>query len=814
MVLNKETFKKDFQDKLLKMYQKSLDEATDLEKYITFGTLITEYMGPEWYESKKGSEKEKKKQVYYFSLEFLIGRLMDANLINLGIRDVCEEGLKELGISLKDMEELEPDAGLGNGGLGRLAACFLDSMASIGVTGHGNGIRYKYGLFEQQISNGYQIETPDNWLKIRNVWEVRHDDLAVIVKFGGKCDVTFENNRLVIRHRDYEPILAVPYDMPVPGYRNNQINNLRLWSAETEGSGFDFTSFSRGDYEKATEGQYSVGAITNVLYPDDSTKRGKMLRLKQEYFFTSAGIQSIVNKIKKQGISVRDFDKYVAIHINDTHPALAVAELMRILIDEEELEWDESWDITVKTMGYTNHTILAEALEKWDIDMFKTLLPRIYMIVEEINRRFCVEVSERYNGDWDKLRKMSIIQDGVVKMAHLAIVGSHSVNGVAALHTEILKNRELADFHNFYPGKFNNKTNGITHRRWLMKANPELSKLIDETIGDKWKKVPLELHNIQAHADDRAFQEAFMNVKYNNKTRLADYIKEKCGVVVDPSSIFDIQVKRLHMYKRQILNILHVMDLYNRLQDNPNLDIVPHTYIFAAKAFPSYMIAKNVIKLINTVADAVNNDPRVKDKLKVVFLPNYSVSLAEVMIPGGDVSEQISTASKEASGTGNMKFMMNGAVTCATLDGANVEIREAVGDDNIVLFGMHADEVMNLQANGRYSAQEIIKNNASVSRIIDQIKSGYNHMCTEDEFRLVLNYFLNENDPYYALADFESYKDAQKRINDLYKDRERWTKMAIANTAESGIFSSDYTILRYAKEIWNAEYDKKSGIIL
>ena len=814
MVLKKETFKKDFQDKLVKMYAKSVDEATDLEKYLAFGTLITEYMGPDWYATKKKNEKEHRKQVYYFSLEFLIGRLMDANLINLGIRDVCEDGLRELGISLKSMEELEPDAGLGNGGLGRLAACFLDSMASLGIAGHGNGIRYKYGLFEQQISNGYQIESPDNWLKIRNVWEVRHDDLAVIVKFGGVCDVTFEDGRLRVYQRDYEPIIAVPYDMPVPGYENNVINNLRLWSAETEGSGFDFSSFSKGDYEKAIEGQYNVAAITNVLYPDDSTKRGKMLRLKQEYFFTSAGIQSIVKNIKRQGLSVKDFDKYVAIHINDTHPALAVAELMRILIDEENVEWDEAWDITVKTLGYTNHTILAEALEKWDLEMFKSLLPRIFMIVEEINRRFCVQISERYNGDWDKQRKMSIIQDGVVKMAHLAIVGSHSVNGVAALHTEILKHRELNDFNEFYPDKFNNKTNGITHRRWLMKANPELASLIDNTIGEKWKRVPLELHKILKHAGNAGFREDFMQVKYNNKIRLAEYIKDKCGVIVDPASIFDIQVKRLHMYKRQILNIIQVMDLYNRLIDDPNLDIVPHTYIFAAKAFPSYMIAKNVIKLINTVAEAVNNDVRVRDKLKVVFIPNYSVSLAEIMIPAGDVSEQISTASKEASGTGNMKFMMNGAVTCATLDGANVEIKDAVGDDNIVLFGMHADEVMNLQANGGYNSRDIINNNPSINRIIEQIKCGYNGMCTEEEFRLITNYFINENDPYFALADFESYKDAQRRINDLYKDEAGWAKMAITNTAESGCFFSDYTILKYAKEIWNVDYDKHNGIVL
>ena len=807
MILDKETFKKNFEDKLMLMFRESVEEASELDCYIAFGTLLTEYMSKNWYNTEKKYRQEKRKQVYYFSLEFLIGRLMDANLINLGIREVCEEGLAELGLSLESMEETEPDAGLGNGGLGRLAACFLDSMASLGIAGHGNGIRYKYGLFEQQISNGYQIESPDNWLKIRNVWETRHDDEACIVKFGGTCDIQWIHDKLIVTQRDYEPILAVPYDMPIPGYGNDTVNTLRLWSAETNGSGFDFTSFSRGDYEKAIEGQYNVAAITHVLYPDDSTPRGKLLRLKQEYFFTSAGIQSIIRNTKRQGISVHEFDKYVAIHINDTHPALAVAELMRILIDEENMGWDEAWNITVNTMGYTNHTILAEALEKWEVNMFKDLLPRIYMIVEEINRRFCVEISNKLNGDWQQLREMSIVQDGVVKMAHLAIVGSHSVNGVAALHTEILKNQELKRFHAFYPGKFNNKTNGITHRRWLMKANPELSGLLDDTIGCGWRKEPLELSKVKNHTENRAFLNALADVKYHNKQRLAGYIKEKCNVTVDPSSIFDIQVKRLHMYKRQLLNIMQVMDLYNRLKDNPNLDIVPHTYIFAAKAFPSYMIAKNVIKLINTVAQQVNSDKAIQDKLKVVFLPNYSVSLAEIMIPAGEVSEQISTASKEASGTGNMKFMMNGAVTCATLDGANVEIRQEVGDDNIVLFGMTAEEVIALQKAGTYRSEALIYQNPSLSRLLDDLHRGYKGLCKPDEFELIIRHITNENDPYFALADFESYKEAQGRIDMLYRDRDRWNRMSAINIAGSGTFSSDNTIKRYAEEIWNVTYD-------
>ncbi len=808
MILDKETFKQNFKDKLMLMFREEVSEASELDKYIAFGTLVTEYMSKDWYNTQKKNSKENKKQVYYFSLEFLIGRLMDANLINLGIRDVCEEGLNDLGISLKAMEEVEPDAGLGNGGLGRLAACFLDSMASLGIAGHGNGIRYKYGLFQQQIQNGYQIESPDNWLKIRNVWETRHDDEACIVKFGGVCDIQWIDNKLYVTQRDYEPILAVPYDMPVPGYENGTVNTLRLWSAETHGSGFDFSSFSRGDYEKATEGQYSVGAITNVLYPDDSTPRGKMLRLKQEYFFTSAGIQSIVRKHKRKGLPVTDFHKYVAIHINDTHPALAVAELMRILIDEENIDWDTAWSVTTKTMGYTNHTILAEALEKWNIDMFKSLLPRIYMIVEEINRRFCVEVAETYKNDWNKLKEMSIIQDGVVKMAHLAIVGSHSVNGVAALHTEILKNQELKNFHEFYPGKFNNKTNGITHRRWLIKANPWLTSLLDDTIGTSWRKDASQLSLVKTHVDDKAFLNELADVKLQNKKRLAEYMSKNCGIVVDPTSIFDIQVKRLHMYKRQLLNILQVIDLYNRLKDNPNLDIVPHTYIFAAKAFPSYHIAKSVIKLINTMADIVNNDKSLDDKLKVAFLPNYSVSLAEIMTPAGDVSEQISTASKEASGTGNMKFMMNGAVTCATLDGANVEIHESVGDDNIILFGMTADEVINLYKSGSYRASDYTEGNPAIKRIMNQLYSGFNGVVKSSEFELVTRHLTYENDPYLALADFESYKGAQGKIDTLFRDRDKWNKMSAENIAGSGIFSSDNTIRKYADDIWNVTYDK------
>ena len=687
--------------------------------------LLKEYMARDWYDTESRNLEQKKKTVYYFSMEYLIGRLMDSAMINLGIRETVAEGLSELGIELRCLEEVEPDAGLGNGGLGRLAACFMDSMASLGVSGMGIGIRYRYGLFKQEIVHGAQIETPDNWLKIQNVWESRRDDLACVIKFGGECRMYVdESGKLRCLHENYEPILAVPYDMPVPGYGNGVVNTLRLWSAETGGEGFDFSTFSKGDFEKASAAQYAINAITSVLYPDDSTERGRLLRLKQEYFFTAAGIRTIINNVKRSGVPLSKLYDAAAIHINDTHPALAVAELMRILVDEENFEWDEAFDITVKTLAYTNHTILAEALEKWSVPMFRSLLPRIYMIIEEINRRFCVAVSRRYNGDWNKLRRMSIIQDDIVKMAHLAIVGSHSVNGVAALHTDILKNRELSDFNEFFPGKFNNKTNGITHRRWLIEANPGLASLIDVTIGEGWRRDPNLLKDLMPFTADSGFVSETMRVKRANKERLSGFISRSYGIVVDPDSIFDIQVKRLHMYKRQLLNVMHIIDLYNRICDDPNYDVAPRTFIFGAKAFPGYTLAKNTIKLINTVAEKINNDPLVKDRIKVVFMPNYGVSLAEIMIPAGDISEQISTASKEASGTGNMKFMMNGAVTMATMDGANVEIHDAVGDDNIIVFGLSSEEVMNYQSHGGYDSREEASKDPRILRMLSQISDG------------------------------------------------------------------------------------------
>ncbi len=802
MNLDKEKFKRDYKKKMISMYRESLEEAGNTLKYMALGSLLMDYMANDWHNTDVKYETEK--QVYYFSMEFLIGRLLDAALINLGIKSVVEEGLRELGTELSLLEEIEPDAGLGNGGLGRLAACFIDSMASLGIAGTGIGIRYRYGLFEQQIQNGYQIESPDNWLKIANIWETRRDDEACMVKFGGTVESYWgEDGRLSVNLKNYEPILAVPYDMPVPGFRNGTVNTLRLWSAETDGPGFNFAMFSKGDYEKATESQTAVNAITNVLYPDDSTERGKLLRLKQEYFFSSAGVQSILRRIKKNGVPMTELHRYAAIHINDTHPALAIPELMRILIDEEGLGWDTAWNITVSTIAYTNHTILAEALEKWNVQMFRKLLPRIYMIVEEINIRFNREVTGRYAGDWSKRSAMSIIQDGVVKMAYLSIVGSHSVNGVAELHTEILKRQELKNFNEFYPGKFNNKTNGISHRRWLLEANPELSALIGETIGTDWQRDPLELGKLRPYADDGTFLEKLEMVKRRKKEQLSAFIEEKYGIRTDPASIFDIQVKRLHMYKRQLLNILHIMDLYNRLCDDPAAPMAPRTFIFGAKAFPGYLLAKNTIKLICTVADKINGDPAVNGKMKVVFMPNYGVSLAQIMIPAGEVSEQISTASQEASGTGNMKFMMNGAVTIATLDGANVEIHRAVGDENIVLFGLHSDEVIAYQQRNNYHASDILQADPRLRRILRQLQEGYFGLAPQNEFQPIIRHLTEENDPYFTLKDFDAYVRAQDKINALYTDRGVWNKMAAVNVASSGIFSSDNTIRRYAAEIWH-----------
>lgn len=801
MKISKEKFKKDYLNKLMTMHAKTFEDASLNDRYSALGSLIRDYAAPYWVKTNEKYAEKGEKQVYYFSIEFLLGKLLGNNLVNMGLEKTCEEVLQELGMTLPELKSAEPDAGLGNGGLGRLAACFLDSMASMAIPGHGCGIRYKYGLFEQKIIDGYQVELPDNWLREGNVWEIRKANKAVEVKFGGNVRVESDNGRLSFHHENYETVLAVPYDTPIIGYRNDTVNTLRLWSAESPEKDFDLSSFSKGDYLKAVEHKYSVESISQVLYPDDSYEEGRKLRLKQQYFFVSAGLQSIMRSFKSGGSPITDFDEKVAIHINDTHPAIAVPELMRILIDEEGIDWDLAWKITTSTISYTNHTILSEALEKWPVEMFKSMLPRIYMIIEEINERFCRDLWNRYPGDWDRISQMAIIADGYVKMAHLAIVGSHSVNGVAKIHTEILKKQELADFYNFYPYKFNNKTNGITHRRWLLKSNPKLAALIRETIGDGWTRYPTELINILKYKDDPGFQQKISEIKQNNKQELAKIIMDKYSISVDTNSIFDVQIKRLHAYKRQLLNVFHIMDLYDRLRENPDLDIVPRTFIFGAKAAPGYQLAKQEIKLINTLADKVNNDRTIRNKIKVVFMEDYKVSLAEKIIPAADVSEQISTTTKEASGTGNMKLMMNGAITVATLDGANIEIRDVVGDDNIIIFGMNEREVLDYYRSGTYSAIELYNSDSRIKKVVDQLINGF-FPVSSIEFMSIYNHLLMYNDEYFVLKDFDSYLKAHDRVDKLYRERDKWLGMSITNIAHSGVFSSDRTISEYATGIW------------
>ncbi len=802
--IQKEAFKEDYINKFMKLHGKELSEGNNKQKYEALGILIRDYVMTKWMDTNEKYKETGEKQVYYFSMEFLLGRLLADYLLNLGIRDICKEALGELDIDLEELEDLEQDQGLGNGGLGRLAACFLDSMASLNIAGHGCGIRYKYGFFQQKIVEGQQVEVSDNWLRETNVWEIKKSDKSEIVKFGGYIKPETIDGRIIFTHINYEPVLAVPYDTPIVGYENIIVNNLRLWSAETVSHEFDFSSFNRGDFLKAMEYKNSVESISHVLYPDDSFNEGKMLRLKQQYFFVSAGVQNIVRSYKKRGKDIRLFDEKVAIHINDTHPTLAIPELMRILIDEEELDWDDAWRITQNTISYTNHTILAEALEKWPIDMFRNLLPRIYMIVEEINKRYCLELWNKYIGQWDKISRMAIIADGYVRMANLAIVGSYSVNGVAKLHTEILKKQEMADFYYMYPSKFNNKTNGITHRRWLLKSNPDLTHLLKETIGDSFIKHPTDLELFKEHLDDSYVLEKLGDIKNNNKIKLAEYIHENNGIVVDTNSIFDVQVKRIHAYKRQTLNCLRIMDLYNEILENPNKDIVPRTFIFGGKAAPGYYLAKKTIELICKVAKVINNDPRVRDKIKVIMLENYKVSLAEKIIPATDLSEQISTTTKEASGTSNMKFMMNGALTIATLDGANIEIKDEVGMDNIFIFGLNAEEVLNYHRFGGYSSWDICNKNPRIQRITSDLING--RYCSDrDRFRNIYDDLLNYNDEFFVLKDFNDYVEAQKKVSSLYINKREWQKKCGINIAHSGIFSSDRTIKEYATGIWGSE---------
>ena len=802
MPITIEIFKRDFEEKFLNMYAKELNEGTDLERYQALGSLVREYATKDWIKTNNEYRNLKHKQVYYFSMEFLLGRLLGDSLLNLGIREICYEGLRQLGIDLENLEEMEHDQGLGNGGLGRLAACFLDSMASSCVPGHGCGIRYKYGFFNQEIIDGTQVEVADKWLQFKNVWEVRREDKCEIIKFGGEVTACDENGKLNFYHNGYESIKAVPYDTPIIGYKNNVVNTLRLWSAETINDDFDFSSFNRGEYFKAIDNN-PLKCISYVLYPEDSFYEGKLLRLKQQYFLVSASTQSIIRNYKENGGDIRRLDENIAIHINDTHPTLAIPELIRILIDEEDLEWDDAWNITQNVVSYTNHTILAEALEKWQVGMIRDLLPRIYMIINEINERYCRDLWEKYPGDWNKISSMAIIADGYVRMANLAIVGSHSVNGVAKLHTEILKHKEMLDFYELFPEKFNNKTNGITHRRWLIKSNPELTKLLKITIGDEFIKDPTELIKLKNHLDDNILDSLY-KIKLKNKQKLAEEIYKQRGIVVNPNSIFDVHVKRIHAYKRQTLNCLRIMDLYNRLLENPDLDIVSRTFIFSGKAAPGYRLAKNIIQLINAIAEKINNDPIVKDKIKVIMLSNYNVSIAEKIIRAADVSEQISTTTKEASGTSNMKFMMNGAITVATLDGANVEIRDEVSDDNIIIFGLTSDEVLNYYKRHSYSSFDIYNSNNRVKRVIDDLING-KYSKDRNKFKDIYDNLLIYNDEFFVLKDFDDYIRAQEIVDKLYRNQRKWQKMCAINIAHSGMFSSDRTIREYSKEIWNTK---------
>ena len=800
---DKEKFKKELESNVRMLFRRKLEEATPQQIYQAVAYSVKDDIIDNWIETHKAYEKQDKKMVYYMSMEFLMGRALGNNMINLLCYDDVRETLEELGLDLNLIEDQEPDAALGNGGLGRLAACFLDSLATLGYPAYGCGIRYRYGMFKQKIENGYQVEVPDNWLKYGNPFEIKRDEYAVEVKFGGYVDVEMHNGRQKFVQKGYQSVRAVPYDMPIVGYGNHIVNTLRIWDAEAINN-FNLDSFDKGEYQKAVEQENLARTICEVLYPNDNHMAGKELRLKQQYFFISASVQRAIAKYKETHDDIRKFHEKVTFQLNDTHPTVAVAELMRILVDEEGLEWDEAWEITRKTCAYTNHTIMAEALEKWPIELFSRLLPRVYQIVEEINRRFVIEIQNKYPGDQEKIRKMAILYDGQVRMAHLAIAGSYSVNGVARLHTDILKKRELKDFYEMMPEKFNNKTNGITQRRFLLHGNPLLASWVTDKIGDDWITNLDHLKHLKVYVDDEKCQQEFMNIKYQNKVRLAKYIKEHNGIDVDPRSIFDCQVKRLHEYKRQLMNILHVMYLYNEIKAHPDMDIVPRTFIFGAKAAAGYYTAKLTIKLINAVADKINNDPSINGKIKVVFIEDYRVSNAELIFAAADVSEQISTASKEASGTGNMKLMLNGALTLGTMDGANVEIVEEVGKENAFIFGLSADQVMEYEKNGNYNPRDVYNNNQDVRQVLTQLVNGFYSPENPELFRALYDALL-EKDTYFTLLDFDSYKEAHNRIDAAYRDEEHWARTAMLQTASAGKFSSDRTIEEYAKEMWHLE---------
>ena len=801
-LINKEEFKLEFRNQMDFLYKQTIEEANSEQLLNTLVTVLKCKIGDIWKESRLDKEKE----VYYFCIEFLLGRQLESNLLNLGILEDIKLILKEMDINLEDLINAEVDPALGNGGLGRLAACFLDSMASLNISGHGYGIRYEYGLFEQKIVNGHQVEVPDNWLKEESyIWETVRPNKASIVKFGGKVDLVEKNGKIKAIHKNYIPVMALPYDIPIIGYKNEYINTLRLFKSDVPRKDFEpilkESKNSYGSYHDALQYRYYADEISQVLYPNDSNDAGKILRLKQEYFLVSAGIQDIFRKYKKDNGDIRKIYEKISIHINDTHPSLCVPELMRLLMDEEELGWDEAWDITQRVISYTNHTIMAEAMEKWNIQMIKELLPRIYMIIEEINKRYICKINNKYGNDHEKISKMAVIYADNVNMANLSIIGSHSVNGVAKLHTEILKKEVLKNFYEDEPFKFNNKTNGIAHRRWLILSNPRLSKLINELIGESWQRNTIELKNLEKYQNDDSVLQELELIKQENKKNLSKIINQKNEININENSIFDVQIKRLHAYKRQLMNALHILHMYHELLDNPNLNIEPRTFIFGAKAAPGYYFAKCVIKLINELAQKINNDTRVKDKLKVVFLENYGVSLAEKIIPATNVSEQISTTTKEASGTGNMKFMMNGAITIATLDGANIEIHDQIGDKNMVLFGLKANQVLEYSKFGGYSSADLYSNNFYIKRVVDDLVNGFIPNIVE-EGREIYNSLITYNDEFFVLRDFENYVEAQKKINDLYIDKNHWNKMSLINIANSGIFSSDRTIKEYANEIW------------
>ena len=806
----KEEFKKSVKENVKFLYRKTLEEATQEQIFQAVSYTVKDVIIDNWLKSQKAYEKQDPKIVYYMSMEFLMGRALGNNLINLGAYGEVKEALEELGLDINCIEDQEPDPALGNGGLGRLAACFLDSLATLNYCAYGCGIRYRYGMFKQEIRDGYQVEAPDNWLKNGYPFELRRPEYAKEVHFGGYVRVEWDpvKNENKFIHEGYQAVKAVPYDMPITGYNNDVVNTLRIWDAEPIVD-FNLDSFDKGDYHNAVEQENLARTIVEVLYPNDNHMAGKELRLKQQYFFVSASLQAAIAKYKKTHDDITKLHEKVVFQMNDTHPTVAVAELMRILIDEEGLGWDQAWDITTKCCAYTNHTIMSEALEKWPIELFSRLLPRVYQIIEEINRRFILEIQQKYPGNFEKIKKMAIIYDGQVKMAHLAIVAGYSVNGVARLHTEILKNQELKDFYEMMPEKFNNKTNGITQRRFLAHGNPLLADWVTDKIGPDWITDLSQLSKLKVYADDEKALQEFMTIKFKNKERLAKYILEHNGVEVDPHSIFDIQVKRLHEYKRQLLNILHVIYLYNQIKAHPEMDFYPRTFIFGAKASAAYARAKKIIKLINCVADVVNNDASINGKLKVVFIENYRVSNAEIIFAAADVSEQISTASKEASGTGNMKFMLNGAPTLGTMDGANVEIVQEVGEENAFIFGMSSDQIINYENNGGYDPDFIYNTDPEIRQVLMQLINGTFSSDTE-MFRDIYNSLLDKRnmprpDQYFILGDFRSYAEAQKRVEAAYKDEKRWAKMALLNTACSGKFTSDRTIQEYVDDIWHLD---------